>query len=146
MNNRSQFGPALQLKACDIPKHQFSCAFLTQAAFQLLEERDRLFPTPVGLSGSVWEGTEGEGGGAQGCGTNSGVLSGVGRNAGRGLKFHYSGLNRQIIKAGILRKATARSVGRLEKTTWKNKYIELTPGMFAYADGPSVLGKRCAKP
>lgn len=71
------------------------------------------------------------------------------RKAGEGVRFQFHqdsafNANRpRILKSGTLRKATARSVGRLEKTTWKTKYVELTPGSFAYSDnGPSVLGKR----
>lgn len=70
---------------------------------------------------------------------------------GEGVRFqfqHESGSTMyrpRLIKSGTLRKATARSVGRLGKTTWKTKYVELTPGSFAYSDnGPTVLGKRYA--
>lgn len=122
-----------------------------QAAFQLLEERDRLFPASVGWgnSGSNWgggggqgvqggQGMQGGGGGGAG-GTGGGTSVGVGEGRARLQGGVFGG---RVIRSGTLRKATARSVGRLETTTWKTKYVELTPGRFAYADGPSVLGKR----
>lgn len=68
---------------------------------------------------------------------------------GEGVRFQFqhepgNNINRpRLLKSGTLRKATARSVGRLGKTTWKTKYVELTPGSFAYSDnGATVLGKR----
>lgn len=97
------------------------------------------------------------GGGGGGGGSNlrdnrGGFINGgaiTARMAGEGVRFQFqneSGFNAnrpRILKLGHLRKATARSVGRLEKTTWKTKYVELTAGSFAYSDGgPSVLGKR----
>lgn len=83
----------------------------------------------------------------RGAFVNGGAITA--RKAGESVRFqfqHEPGLHAdrpRILKSGNLRKATARSVGRLEKTTWKTKYVELTPGSFAYSDnGPSVLGKR----
>lgn len=83
----------------------------------------------------------------RGAYVNGGAI--IARKAGEGVRFQFqhetgSNANRpRILVSGNLRKATARSVGRLEKTTWKTKYVELTPGSFAYSDsGPSVLGKR----
>eukprot|EP00752_Nemacystus_decipiens_P001235 g1234.t1 len=131
-----------------------------KAAFQLLEERDRLFPASIGSWGTagsmVPAGGGGGGGGSnlrdhRGAFVNGGAATS--RKAGEGTRYqfhHDPGFNAsrpRILKSGNLRKATARSVGRLEKTTWKTKYVELTPGSFAYSDnGPSVLGKsRSAK-
>ena len=114
--------------------------FESQAAFQLLEERDRLYPVSLGS----WNAGAG--------GTVGGERFGKGANAGGGAfagaiearaRLQGSGSGRNTIRSGTLRKATARSVGRLETTTWKTKYVELTPGKFAYADASSVLGKRC---
>lgn len=122
------------------------CFLFPQAAFQLLEERDRLFPASIGWgnSGGNWGGGAGlgiQGGGGHGAGGAGGGTS-VGAGEGRA-RFQGGGLAGRVIRSGTLRKATARSVGRLETTTWKTKYVELTPGKFAYADGSSVLGKRC---
>lgn len=74
----------------------------------------------------------------KGTNVGGGAFSGVIEARAR---LQGGGAGRQTIRSGNLRKATARSVGRLETTTWKTKYIELTPGKFAYADASSVLGK-----
>ncbi|CAM9377396.1 unnamed protein product, partial [Hapterophycus canaliculatus] len=133
-----------------------------KAAFQLLEERDRLLPASIGAWNNAaggWLGPAGGSGGGGGGGGGSNLRDQQGgfiRNGaihtgkvGEGARFQFKhehsfpGNRPRIIKSGILRKATARSVGRLEKTTWKNKYVELTPGSFSYFDsGANVLGKR----
>lgn len=127
--------------------------FTKQAAFQLLEERDRQFPptsyhdnhASYGLDSawptspkadvgetSIFSAAETQGTVDVGCNGDM-VNGGVG---------HERGMTGCVFKSGILRKATARSVGRLETMTWKIKYVELTPGRFAYADSQSILGKR----
>ena len=121
------------------------CPFTWQAAFQLLEERDRLFPASFG---SWSAGAGGAGGGDRleksgTVGAGAITIAGSGNVAETRLRLQASGSgHRHTIRSGTLRKATARSVGRLETTTWKTKHIELTPGKFAYADTSSVLGKR----
>ncbi|CAM9489250.1 unnamed protein product [Laminaria digitata] len=126
-----------------------------KAAFQLLEERDRLFPASFGSWSAGNGGTAGGdpdqkggggGGGGGGCGGDGGAIVASGHTAEKRVRLQASGSgHRYTIRSGTLRKATARSVGRLETTTWKTKYVELTPGKFAYADASSVLGKRCER-
>lgn len=124
-----------------------------QAAFQLLEERDRQSAaTNLNNSwGGLGPGLLGTdhvrgGGGIRGRGRGTGG-SGAGLSeggaVGEEIRFQQGELRtRSVIKGGSLRKATSRSVGRLETTTWKTKRVELSPGRFAYADGGSVLGKK----
>lgn len=122
-----------------------AASVVPQAAFQLLEERDRLFPAFVGSGTSGWVGAGGRSGGdlhEKERLVRGSSVSGVDGKAGDKGPFHKHELHRLILRSGTLRKATARSVGRLEKKTWKTKFIEVSPGRFAYADGPSVLGKR----
>ena len=62
---------------------------------------------------------------------------------GRRQPYRHGEGDKRLIKSGTLRKATSRSVGgRVATMIWKTKFVELTPGRFAYADGPSVLGTR----
>lgn len=104
------------------------CPLVVQAAFQLLEERDRLF------SASMWWSLP-EGG--------VGLSSDHVVNRGVEKRPLGNGRSKNLVKSGALRKATSNSLGRLETTRWKTKYVEVTPGRLAYADeGSSVLGKR----
>lgn len=74
------------------------------------------------------------------------ILFNSSRGSGSGLHTPHMRVHgdQQVIKLGTLRKYTAHNMGKLETTSWKMKYVELSPGKLSYSDGssPTLLGIR----